>query len=102
MNIYVGNLAKDVDQENLRIVFEKFGQVNTIKIIMDRESGESKGYGFIDMPIKNDAEAAIKHLNGSELNGQFLKVGEARRRKEVVRNFGIIGGKLTRGGGKKF
>ena len=102
MNIYVGNLSKDVDQENLKEVFEAFGQVNTIKIIIDRESGESKGFGFVDMPGKNDAEDAIKQLDGSELNGQVLKVSVARRRKEVVRNFGVMGGKLTRGGGKKF
>lgn len=102
MNIYVGNLGKDVNQEDLRLAFEAFGKVSNIKLIVDRESGESRGFGFVAMPNIKDAESAIRTLDGSEFKGQVIKVGLARRRKQVVPNLGVRGGKVTRGGGRKF
>ena len=102
MNIYVGNLATDVDQNDLQNTFSAYGEVNTTKIILDHESGESRGFGFVDMPDKTKAEAAIKKLDGTELKGQVIKVSEARRRQTYLRNPGVRGGKLTRSGGKRF
>lgn len=102
MNIYVGNLATDVDQDDLQNTFLPYGEVNTTKIILDHESGESRGFGFVDMPDKTKAETAIKKLDGTELKGQVIRVSEARRRQTYLRNPGVIGGKLTRSGGKRF
>ena len=88
MNIYVGNLAREVTEEELREAFEAFGQVESAKIIMDRYSGVSRGFGFVEMPTKADAEAAIAELNGKELKGRTLSVNEARPRTEGPRGGG--------------
>jgi RNA recognition motif-containing protein len=80
MNIYVGNLAQDVTEDDLRGVFEGFGQVQTINIIKDRFSGESKGFGFVEMPSSDEAKAAIEEANGTELKGKAIKVNEAHPR----------------------
>ncbi|MHC4328595.1 MAG: RNA recognition motif domain-containing protein [Planctomycetota bacterium] len=80
MNIYVGNLADDVNDQDLREVFEAFGQVESVNIIKDKFSGESKGFGFIEMPSKDEAQAAIKDADGTDLKGQTIKVNEARPR----------------------
>ena len=78
MNIYVGNLAFKVTEEELQQTFEAFGEVTSAKIIKDKYSGESKGFGFVEMPDGTAAQAAIKGLNEKELKGRAIKVNEAR------------------------
>ena len=78
MNIYVGNLALNVTEEDLRQAFEAFGEVTSAKIIKDKYSGESRGFGFVEMPAGAEAQSAIQGLNGKELKGLMLKVNEAR------------------------
>ena len=82
MNIYVGNLSSDVSEEDLRQAFEAFGQIATVTIIKDKFSGESRGFGFVEIPSKKEAQSAIDGLNGKDLKGQSLKVNEARPRSE--------------------
>jgi len=82
MNIYVGNLSHEVTKEDLKQAFEVFGQVESVNIIKDRYSGESRGFGFVEMPAKAEAQSAINDLNGKELKGQTLNVNEARPRTE--------------------
>lgn len=88
MNIYVGNLSYDVTEDELRKAFEAFGQVDTASIIKDKYSGQSKGFGFVEMPTAGDAQAAIDGLNGKELKGRKLNVNEARPRSEGQRGRG--------------
>jgi len=80
MNIYVGNLAREVTEEQLRQTFEAHGQVGSVSIIKDKFSGESRGFGFIEMPSKDEALAAIQELNGKDLSGREMKVNEAHER----------------------
>jgi RNA recognition motif-containing protein len=82
MNIYVGNLSYNTTEENLRQAFEGFGEVAKVNIITDKFSGKSRGFGFVEMPTKGEAEAAMTGLNGKELDGQTLNVNEARPRAE--------------------
>ena len=82
MNIYVGNLSYDITEEDLRQAFEAFGQVASASIIKDQFTGPSKGFGFIEMPAKEEAEAAISGMNGKELKGRTLNVNEARPRAD--------------------
>jgi RNA recognition motif-containing protein len=96
MNIYVGNLSHEATEEDLRQAFEAFGQVESVKIIKDRYSGESRGFGFLEMPAKAEANSAIEGLNGKELKGQRLTVSEARPRSERRPGEG------SRGGGRRF
>jgi len=96
MNIYVGNLSHEVTEEDLRQAFETFGEVTSAKIIMDKFSGVSRGFGFVEMSTKAEAEAAITGLNGTELKGQTLTVNEARPRSESRRGGG------RQGGGRRF
>lgn len=88
MNIYVGNLSLEVTDEDLRQAFEAFGQVTSAKIIADKFSGASRGFGFVEMPAKTETQAAITGLNGKELKGQRLTVNEARPRSERGRGGG--------------
>jgi RNA recognition motif-containing protein len=92
MNIYVGNLSYEATEEDLQQAFEAFGQVESAKIIKDKYSGESKGFGFVEMPAKAEAQSAIEGLNGKELKGRMLKVSEARPRSERHRSGGRRGG----------
>ena len=78
MNIYVGNLSSQTGEADLRKTFESFGEVTQVSIIKDKFSGEPKGFGFVEMPAKDHAQAAIAGLNGKELNGRTLNVNEAR------------------------
>ena len=80
MNIYVGNLSREVTKDDLLEAFEEFGQVESVKIITDRVSGESRGFGFVEMPAEAEAQSAINGLNGEELKGGTLNVNEARPR----------------------
>jgi RNA recognition motif-containing protein len=99
MNIYVGNLSRDMTQDDLRQAFEAFGEVTSAKIITDRYSGESRGFGFVEMPARADAESAITGLNEKELKGRTLKVNEARPRSGGRRSGrGPYGGSRSGGG----
>ncbi len=82
MNIYVGNLSREVTEDDLLKAFEEFGQVESVKIITDRGSGESRGFGFVEMPAEAEVQSAINGLNGKELKGGTLKVNEARSRSD--------------------
>ncbi|MFQ5798314.1 MAG: RNA recognition motif domain-containing protein [Bacteroidota bacterium] len=82
MNIYVGNMSREVTEDDLRQAFEAFGQVASVTIIKDKFSGESRGFGFAEMPTKAEAESAINGLNGKELKGRTLVVNEARPRSQ--------------------
>ncbi|MBL0176100.1 MAG: RNA-binding protein [Ignavibacteria bacterium] len=94
MNIYVGNLSRDVTEAELRQAFETFGAVSSASIIKDKFSGDSKGFGFVEMSDRAKAQAAITGMNGQELQGRSLIVNEARPRTE-----GPGGGGGSRGGG---
>jgi RNA recognition motif-containing protein len=82
MNIYIGNLSYDVSEENLRRAFEAFGQVSSATIVKDKYSGQPRGFGFVEMPDRAEAQAAIQNLNGKELLGRQMNVNEARPRPE--------------------
>ena len=82
MNIYVGSLSTSVTSDDLREAFEAYGQVEDVKIIMDRYTGESRGFAFVRMPTKAEAVAAIDGLNGSEIKGRPIVVNEARPRSD--------------------
>jgi len=90
MNIYVGNLSREVTEEDLRQAFEAFGQVTSVSIIKDKFSGESRGFGFVEMQTKDAAQTAITSLNGKDLKGRTLRVNEAR--PEGPRSGGRRGG----------
>jgi RNA recognition motif-containing protein len=97
MNIYVGNLSRMVTEDALKNLFEAFGQVQSIRIIKDKFSGEPRGFGFVDMPNKEEAEKAIAHLNGTELEGMRLKVNEARQTQQRSGGMGRGGGHRSGG-----
>lgn len=98
MNIYVGNIPREATEDDLRKAFEAFGRVDTINIIKDKFTGEIRGFGFIEMPARSEAEAAISNMNGKEFKGRTLTVNEARPRTEKR------GGndRRRRTGGKRF
>ncbi|MFH1681484.1 MAG: RNA-binding protein [Candidatus Eisenbacteria bacterium] len=96
MKIYVGNLSRDVTEDDLRHAFEAFGGVESVNVIKDKFTGEARGFGFVEMPTKAEAQAAIAGLNGKDLKGQSLNVNEARPRPEG----GPRGGR--REGGRRF
>ncbi len=81
MNLYVGNLAYEVTDEDLRQAFEVYGQVSSAKIITDRDSGRSRGFGFVEMPNQPEALEAIRSLNQQDIKGRNLVVSEARPRR---------------------
>ena len=81
MNLYVGNLPYNTTSDDLRAAFEAFGTVDSANVINDRESGRSKGFGFVEMPNNSEADAAIKALNDSPMGGRNIKVNEARPRE---------------------
>ncbi len=99
MNIYVGNMSRNVSEEDVREAFEAFGQVTSVNIIKDKFSGEPRGFGFVEMQGKAEAQAAIDGMNGKELKGRTLNVNEARPRTEGGRGGGRGGGGGGRGGG---
>lgn len=92
MKIYIGDMSNEVTEEDLRQAFEAFGQVESATIIKDKYSGRSKGFGFVEMPSKAEAQSAIDGLNGTELKGRTLNVNEARPRTESRRGRGGRGG----------
>ena len=99
MNIYVGNLAREVTQEDLEEAFKAFGQVTSVTIIKDKFTGEPRGFGFIEMPGKAEAQAAIAGMNGKELKGRPLSVNEAQPRTDRGGSGGGRGGGGRSGGG---
>jgi len=102
MNIYIGNMSYEVTEEDLQQAFEAFGQVESVNIIKDKFSGRSKGFGFVEMPDKANAQSAINELNGKELKGRTLNVNEARPRTESRGGRGGYGGgRGGRGGGRQ-
>jgi RNA recognition motif-containing protein len=82
MNIYVGNLSRDVTEEDLRQAFEAFGEVASVNVMKDKFSGQPRGFGFVEMPSRTEAQAAIIGLNRKELKGRVLDVNEARPRPD--------------------
>ena len=97
MNIYVGNISSQLTEEELKEAFVAYGVTSSVKIIKDRYTGEPRGFGFVEMPEKAEAEAAITGLNGKELKGKNLTVNEARPSTERSG-----GGNRGRGGGRSF
>jgi RNA recognition motif-containing protein len=94
--LYVGNLSYDTSDSKLQELFEEYGAVQSAQVIMDRETGRSKGFGFVEMGSDDEARAAINALNGKEVGGRALTVNEARPREE--RGGGRSGGGGGRGG----
>jgi RNA recognition motif-containing protein len=92
MNIYVGNLSFTTTESDLKEAFQAFGEVQTASIIKDKYSGESRGFGFVEMPNKSEAEKAMSMLNGKDLKGRSLKVNEAKARTNGPRSGGFGGG----------
>ena len=82
MNIYVGNLPYSVTEDDLRAAFADFGEVSSANVITDRMSGQSKGFGFVEMPSDSEADEAINALNDSAFNGRNIKVNQARPRND--------------------
>ena len=82
MNIYVGNLPYSTDRDELREIFAAYGEVTAARIVNDRETGRSKGFGFVEMADDNAAKAAIEALNGNEIGGRKVVVNEARPRED--------------------
>jgi len=81
MNVYVGNVPYSLTESELRDAFAEFGHVSAVTILTDRETGRSRGFGFVDMPNQAEATAAIAFLNGKDLGGRALRVSEARPRE---------------------
>ena len=99
MNIYVGSLAFEVTEEELRKEFEAFGEVSSAAVIKDKFTGESRGFGFVEMPSNEEAKAAMEALNGKDLKGRTISVDEARPRSDNRRGGGGGGGG---GGGRRY
>jgi RNA recognition motif-containing protein len=103
MRIYVGNLSYDVTEDELKEQFSAYGEVSSVSIPVDRDSGRSRGYGFVDMPNQEQAEAAILALNGKAYRDRSLTVNEARPRAEMSGGYGGggRGSGGSRGGGSR-
>ena len=82
MNIYVGNLSYTLEESELQDAFAEFGEVSSVKVLSDRETGRSRGFGFVEMPNQAEGEAAVAALNGKDVDGRALRVNEARPREE--------------------
>ncbi|MFW5755529.1 MAG: RNA recognition motif domain-containing protein [Tangfeifania sp.] len=107
MNIYVGNLPYSVVEEDLREIFEEYGEVASVKIINDKLTGRSKGFGFVEMDDDDEARKAIEELNNADLSGRNIKVNESRPRSNDSRGGGGGnrrggGGGFNRGGGGRY
>lgn len=92
MNIFIGNLSNEATEAELRAAFEPFGKIDSVVLIKDKYTGQSKGFAFVEMPSKNEAEDAIKGLNGTPLKGKNLTVNEARPREARTDSRGGFGG----------
>ncbi len=101
MNIYVGNLTYQVTEDELKAAFQAYGDVESARIITDRDSGRSKGFGFVEMPDRGQATAAIQGLNGTDLSGRSINVNEARPKSpRNSRGGGLGSGRGGFGGGR--
>ena len=89
MNIYVGNLSNTVSENDLRDAFQAFGEVSKAAVIKDKFSGESRGFGFVEMPKKEEGDKAISMMNGRDLKGRSAKVNEAKPRTDSSRSGGF-------------
>ncbi|MDH4201865.1 MAG: RNA-binding protein [Phycisphaerae bacterium] len=100
MKIYVGNLSYDVAEDDLRQAFSEFGEVKSVNLLTDRQTGQSKGFGFVEMAEVSEGQAAIKEMNGKEFMGRELKVDQAKERPARSGGRGGFGG--GGGGGRRF
>ena len=100
--LYVGNLSYNVRDEDLQQAFAQYGSVSSAKVMMDRDTGRSKGFGFVEMGSDAEAQAAINGMNGQSLDGRAIVVNEARPREERPGGFGGGGGRPSGGGGGGF
>jgi len=96
-NIFVGNLSYGATEDSIRSLFEAYGTVDRVSIVTDRETGQARGFGFVEMSVNAEADRAIAELNGKELGGRALNVNEARPKED--RGFGGGGGNKRGGGG---
>ena len=100
MNIFVGSLPFQLEEADLRELFEAYGEVSTVKLISDRETGRSKGFGFVEMPDNESAQKAIVGLNGADVKGRSIAVSQAEEKKpNDRRGGGGYGGNRSGGGG---
>lgn len=97
MNIFVGNLSFQTSQQDLYATFSQYGAVESVNVITDRDSGQPRGFAFVEMTNLNEAKQAISELNGKELHGRSLNVNEARPKSDSGNRFG--GGRKSGGGG---
>jgi RNA recognition motif-containing protein len=97
MNIYVGNIPRGVTETELRELFQAFGEISSASVIKDKFSGESRGFGFVEMPNKEEGQKALSALNGKDFKGRPLTVNEARPRTDKPRDGGFGGG-----GGRRY
>lgn len=101
MNIFVGNLARDITEEDLHEAFGAFGKITSVSVIKDKFTGDPRGFGFVEMPNQSEAQAAIAGLNGKQVKGQAINVNEARPRTDS-RAGGGGGGGQRRGGRRPY
>jgi RNA recognition motif-containing protein len=100
VNIYVGNLSRELSESELKEAFQAFGEVSSCNIIKDKFTGESRGFGFVEMPNKEEADKAIAAMNGKDMKGRNLTVNEARPRTDRPRTGGGGGSRGGFGGGR--
>src|SRR4051794_21363089 len=100
MNLYVSNLGFQVNDDDLMKLFSQYGQFSSAKVILDRESGRSRGFGFVEMPSDEEARKAIKELEGKPVEGRSLSVSEARPKSDNRNSFGGGGGGRGNSGGR--
>lgn len=101
MRLYVGNLSKEVTKEDLTTTFSPFGQIDEISVVVDKYNNTPKGFAFVEMPSKQEAEAAIAGLHGKEFKGRSMDVNEARPRTERPSRGGFGGNQRGGGGGNR-
>jgi RNA recognition motif-containing protein len=99
-NIFVGNLSFQTSQDELTAAFAAYGNVERVNVVTDRDSGQPRGFAFVEMTEKRDAETAISQLNGADLNGRAMTVNEARPKPEGGRSGGFAGNRAGGGGGR--
>jgi RNA recognition motif-containing protein len=102
MKIYVGNLSYDVAEDDLRQAFSEFGEVKSVNLLTDRQTGQSKGFGFVEMAEVSEGQTAVKEMNGKEFMGRELKVDQAKERPARSGGRGGYGGPRGGGGGRRF
>ncbi len=98
MNIYVGNISRESSENEIKQAFEEFGEVTSINIIKDKFTGVSKGFGFVEMPNKEEADNAIKNLDGQRINGRAINVAVAKPRTDSKPGYNKLGGGGNGGG----